>query len=71
MDSGGGSLQPFALVSVLAGTDEPTFTEEQKIDFMQHAKVIASQHEKKGEIRRVTPDAERRTGHSRRVFSAY
>ena len=41
-------LTTFALVSVVAGADEPTFTEEQKIDFMQHAKVIASQHEKKG-----------------------
>src|SRR2546422_9129398 len=31
-----------------AGADEPSFTEEQKIDFMQHAKVVASKPEKKG-----------------------
>jgi hypothetical protein len=41
-------LASFALVGTLAGADEPTFTEEQKIDFMQHAKVIASKPEKKG-----------------------
>lgn len=34
---------PFTL-----GTDEPTFTEEQKIDFLQHAKIIGSKAEKKG-----------------------
>ena len=44
----GAVLATFAFVSVLVGADEPNFTEEQKIDFMQHAKVIASQHEKKG-----------------------
>jgi hypothetical protein len=32
------------------GADEPNFTEEQKIDFLQHAKVIASKPEKKGLI---------------------
>jgi hypothetical protein len=41
-------LATFVLVSVLAGADEPNFTEEQKIDFLQHAKVIASKPEKKG-----------------------
>lgn len=30
------------------GADEPAFTEEQKIDFMQHAKIIDSKPEKKG-----------------------
>ncbi len=44
----GAALASFALVGVLAGQDEPNFTEEQKIDFMQHAKVIASKPEKKG-----------------------
>jgi len=41
-------LTTFALVSVVAGADEPNFTEEQKIDFLQHAKVIDSKPEKKG-----------------------
>src|SRR5207237_10437061 len=41
-------LASFALVGTLAGADEPTFTEEQKIDFLQHAKVIATKPEKKG-----------------------
>lgn len=41
-------LASLALVGGLAGADEPNFTEEQKIDFMQHAKVIASEPEKKG-----------------------
>ncbi len=44
----GAALASFALVGVLAGADEPNFTEEQKIDFMQHAKVIASKSSKKG-----------------------
>src|SRR5713226_3972577 len=44
----GAALASFAVVGVLAGADEPNFTEEQKIDFMQHAKVIASKPEKKG-----------------------
>ncbi len=44
----GAALASFAWVGVRAGADEPNFTEEQKIDFMQHAKVIASQPEKKG-----------------------
>jgi len=44
------ALASFALVSALAGADEPNFTEEQKIDFLQHAKVIDS---KKGDLRRV------------------
>jgi hypothetical protein len=44
----GAVLATFALVSVLAGADEPNFTEEQKIDILQHAKIIASQPEKKG-----------------------
>jgi len=44
----GAALASFALVGVLAGADEPNFTEEQKIDFMQHAKVVASKPEKKG-----------------------
>ncbi len=44
----GAALASFALVGVLAGADEPNFTEEQKIDFLQHAKVIASKPEKKG-----------------------
>jgi hypothetical protein len=41
-------LASFALVGAQAGADEPNFTEEQKIDFMQHAKIIASTPEKKG-----------------------
>ena len=41
-------LASIALVGAQAGADEPNFTEEQKIDFLQHAKVIASQPEKKG-----------------------
>jgi len=44
----GAVLTIFASARILAGADEPNFTEEQKIDFLQHAKVIASQHEKKG-----------------------
>jgi hypothetical protein len=40
-------LASLALVGGLAGADKPNFTEEQKIDFMQHAKVIASEPEKK------------------------
>ena len=34
--------------SPTSGADEPTFTEEQKIDFLQHAKIIDSKSEKKG-----------------------
>ena len=37
-----------AIVCTPAGADEPNFTEEQKIDFLQHAKVVASKPEKKG-----------------------
>ncbi len=44
----GSVLASFALAGMLARADEPNFTEEQKIDFMQHAKVIASKPEKKG-----------------------
>jgi hypothetical protein len=44
----GAVLASFALVGLLAGADEPNFTEEQKIDFMQHAKVIASKPERRG-----------------------
>ena len=44
----GAVLASFAMVRVLAGADEPNLTEEQKIDFLQHAKVTASQPEKKG-----------------------
>lgn len=44
----GAALASFALVAAWAGPDEPNFTEEQKIDFLQHAKVIASKPEKKG-----------------------
>jgi hypothetical protein len=40
-------LASFALTRMLAA-DEPNLTEEQKIDFLQHAKVIASAPEKKG-----------------------
>ena len=42
------ALASFAIATILAGADEPNFTEEQKIDFLQHAKVIASKPEKKG-----------------------
>src|SRR6516162_7154766 len=42
------ALASLALVGALAGADEPNFTEEQKIDFLRHAKVIASKPEKKG-----------------------
>ena len=41
-------LASFALMGTPAAADEPTLTEEHKIDFMQHAKVIASKPEKKG-----------------------
>ena len=44
----GAALASFAMARTLAGADEPNVTEEQKIDFLQHAKVIASQPEKKG-----------------------
>ncbi len=37
-----------APVSPLLGADEPNFSEQQKIDFMQHAKVIDSKQAKKG-----------------------
>jgi hypothetical protein len=43
----GAVLASFALTRMLAA-DEPSLTEEQKIDFLQHAKVIASEREKKG-----------------------
>ena len=42
------SLICLARVSLFFGADEPNFTEQQKIDFMQHAKVINSKHAKKG-----------------------
>jgi len=41
------ALACLASVSALARADEPNFTEEQKIDFLQHAKVTASKPEKK------------------------
>ena len=41
-------LASIAVAGTPAGADEPNFTEEQKIDFLQHAKVIASKPEKKG-----------------------
>jgi hypothetical protein len=41
-------LACLAIVCTPAGADEPNFTEEQKIDFLQHAKVVASKPEKKG-----------------------
>jgi hypothetical protein len=41
-------LAGFALLGVRTRADEPNFTDEQKIDFLQHAKIIASQPEKKG-----------------------
>ncbi len=44
----GAALASFAVARILAGADEPNVTEDQKIDFLQHAKVIASQPEKKG-----------------------
>jgi hypothetical protein len=44
----GAALASFASARMLAGADEPNFTEEQKIDFLQHAKVIASKSENKG-----------------------
>jgi hypothetical protein len=44
----GAALASFAVPRILAGVDEPNFTEEQKIDFLQHAKIIASKPEKKG-----------------------
>ncbi len=34
-----------AIVCTPAGADEPNFTEDQKIDFLQHAKVVASKPE--------------------------
>jgi hypothetical protein len=42
------ALASLAWVGALARADEPNFTEEQKIDFLRHAKVIASKPEKKG-----------------------
>ncbi len=44
----GAAIASFAVARILAGADEPNVTEDQKIDFLQHAKVIASQPEKKG-----------------------
>src|SRR6516225_9559424 len=44
----GAALTSLALVGALAGADEPNFTEEQKIDFLQHAKIIANKPGKKG-----------------------
>jgi hypothetical protein len=44
----GAALASFAVARILAGADEPNVSEAQKIDFLQHAKVIASQPEKKG-----------------------
>jgi hypothetical protein len=41
-------LASFVFVGASAGADEPNLTEEQKIDFLQHAKVTASEREKKG-----------------------
>src|SRR5436309_13319995 len=41
-------LASIAVAGTPAGADEPNFTEEQKIDFMQHAKVVASKPEKNG-----------------------
>jgi hypothetical protein len=41
-------LACFAIVCTRARADEPNLSEEQKIDFLQHAKVIASKPEKKG-----------------------
>jgi len=41
-------LACFAILCTPAGADEPNFTEDQKIDFLQHAKVVASKPEKKG-----------------------
>jgi hypothetical protein len=35
-------------VSFLFGADEPNFTEQQKIDFMQHTKVINGKRAKRG-----------------------
>ena len=43
----GAVLASFVLARMLAA-DEPNLTEEQKIDFLQHAKIIASEREKKG-----------------------
>ena len=43
----GAVLASFVLARMLAA-DEPSLTEEQKIDFLQHAKIIASEREKKG-----------------------
>src|SRR6516164_10144436 len=42
------ALASLAWVGALSRADEPNFTEEQKIDFLRHAKVIASKSEKKG-----------------------
>ncbi len=44
----GAALASFAVARILAGAEEPNFTGEQKIDFLQHAKVTNSQPEKKG-----------------------
>ncbi len=44
----GAALATFGVARILAGADEPNVSEAQKIDFLQHAKVIASQPEKKG-----------------------
>src|SRR2546422_10376496 len=41
-------LASIAVAGTPAGADESNFTEEQKIDFLQHAKVIASKPGKKG-----------------------
>jgi hypothetical protein len=44
----GAALAGYALMGAPAEADEPNFTEEQKIDFLQHARVIGSKPEKKG-----------------------
>ncbi len=41
-------LASFALADTLTRADEPNFTEEQKIDFLQHAKIIGHTPEGKG-----------------------
>src|SRR2546428_13618174 len=41
-------LASIAVAGTPAGADETNFTEDQKIDFWQHAKVVASKPEKKG-----------------------
>ena len=59
------------LASLLLAADEPNFTDQQKIDFMQNAKVTASHQVSKGitgppRLKRLSSDDHLRGGLARR-----